>query len=117
VPFLEVSDLTPLVSNIDAAKAQVMIDDASAVAASHAPCILEPAFTNGALVKAILRRAVVRWLEAGSGALQQVTVGQIGQTFDNRQDQRSMFRPDEITQLQGLCVKSSASMTLSLAGE
>src|SRR3569833_383278 len=100
--FLEPVDLEPFAS-IDDAKAQAMIDDAEAMAALIAPCILATDFANTAAVKAILRGAVLRWNDAGSGALQAQNAGPFGMTVDTRQDRRGMFQPGDIEQLQNLC--------------
>lgn len=114
--FLTVSDLAAFVPNVDPAKAQEMIDDASALAAVEAPGILAVGFAYGDAVKAILRRAVVRWLESGSGARQSVQVGQISTTYDNTQQPRGLFLPSELAQLKALGAAPSASYTISLAG-
>jgi len=100
------ADLAPF-ATIDAAKAQAMIDDALALAARVAPCILEDDFEYEAAAKALLRGALLRWNEAGSGALsqEQKITGpfQHGVTMDTRQQRRGMFWPSEIQQLQDLC--------------
>jgi hypothetical protein len=115
VPFLIVDDLQVFSPDIDPVKAQGMIDDATAMAVLAAPCINDAGFTNTDAVRAILRRAILRWNDAGSGALSAQTAGPFGQTIDTRQPQRGMFWPSEIQQLQSLCV-SGSSYTLSLAG-
>ena len=112
--FLTPSDLEPF-TTVDTAKAQAMIEDAEAMALLAAPCISASGFVNGGAVKAILRGAVLRWIESGTGAVQQQSAGPFGQTLDTRQERRGMFWPSEITQLQGLCSTGSA-FTLSLAG-
>lgn len=112
--FLTVADLVPFVPNVDAAKAQAMIDDASALASVLAPCINGGTFTAGSAVKAILRGAIIRWLSAGSGAASSVQVGQVQMGFPT-QDRRAMFWPAEIQQLQSLC-SSGSVYSVSLAG-
>ena len=96
------ADLVPFAS-IDDAKAQAMIDDALALAARVAPCILTDTFEHDAAARAILRGAVLRWNEAGTGAMQSQTAGPFSQTLDTRQQRRGMFWPSEIQQLQELC--------------
>lgn len=114
--FLTVEDLAPF-ATIEAAKANAMIDDAEAMAVLAAPCITAEGFAYGAAVKAILRGAVLRWNDAGSGALQQQTAGPFGQTLDTRQERRGMFWPSEIVALQGLCADSQGGVySSSLAG-
>lgn len=113
--FLTVADLQVFSPDINAEKAQGMIDDATALAGVLAPCINAPGFANVAAVKALLRGAILRWDESGSGALQSQTAGPFGQVLDTRQQRRGMFWPSEIEQLQGLC-SSGGSYSLSLAG-
>lgn len=103
---LEPDDLAPF-ADIPEAKAQAMIDDALALAARVAPCILDDEFEYEAAAKAILRGAVLRWHEAGSGAFAQRTETRgpfsTGETYDTRQQRRGMFWPSEIEALQDLC--------------
>jgi len=115
MPFLIVDDLLSFSPGIDQVKAQSMINDATALAVLAAPCIDDAAFGYGDAVKAILRGAILRWDEAGSGALQSQQAGPYGQTLDTRQVRKGMFWPSEIVQLQRLCA-SGSSYTLSLAG-
>ena len=113
--FLTTDDLEAFTS-IDVVKAQAMIDDAEAMALLVAPCIATPGFAYSAAVKAILRGAVLRWNDTGTGAAQTLQSGPFAQTLDTRQERRGMFWPSEITQLQGLCATGSA-FTLSLTGD
>ena len=114
--FLAVDDLAPF-ATIDAAKADAMIEDAEAMALLAAPCIAAVDFAYGAAVKAILRGAVLRWNEAGTGALQAQSAGPFGQTLDTRQERRGMFWPSEIVALQSLCADSQGGVySTSLAG-
>jgi hypothetical protein len=114
--FLSVEDLVPFAS-IDEVKAEAMIEDAEAMALLAAPCIAADDFTQTTAVRAILRAAVVRWNESGTGALQAQTAGPFGQTLDTRQERRGMFFPNEIISLQSLCTDSQGGVyTLSLAG-
>jgi len=114
--FLNLDDLEPFAS-IEVTKALAMIEDAEAMALLAAPCIAAEGFAYGSAVKAILRGAVLRWHEAGSGALQAQTAGPFGQTLDTRQERRGMFWPSEITALQGLCADAQGGVySVSLAG-
>ena len=101
--FLEPSDLAPF-ATIDATKAAAMIEDAEAMAVLAAPCITDPEFVNTGAVKAILRTAILRWNDAGSGAVTQQTVGPYSQTIDTTNIRRGLFWPSEIDQLRNLCV-------------
>lgn len=100
--FIDTDDLAPF-AKIDATKAEAMIADAEATAILTAPCLtdLEDAQKLGA-VKAILRAAILRWHDAGTGAVQQVSAGPFQQSIQV-QARRSLFWPSEIEQLQGLC--------------
>lgn len=113
--FLTPEDLAPF-ATIDEAKALAMIEDAEAMATLVAPCIDTTGFENVAAARAILRGAVLRWNEAGSGALQAQTAGPFGQTLDTRQERRGMFWPSEILQLQNLCADTGGVYSVSLAG-
>lgn len=95
-------DLYPF-ADIPEAKAQAMIADAIAMAARVAPCIIEDDFTYSAAAKAIIRSAILRRNDSGSGAVSQVGAGSFQQSFDNRQPHRGLFWPSEIEDLQGLC--------------
>ena len=112
--FLTPSDLQ-VFADISEVRAGEMIDDATALAVALAPCIALPSFTNKQAVKAILRGAILRWNEAGTGALQSETAGAFSRTLDTRQERRGMFWPSEIQQLQSLC-SSSTAYSVSLAG-
>lgn len=106
------TDLRPFDPKIDAAKAQLMITDALAMAEVFAPCIFEPEFTKTAAAKAIIRGAILRWNEQGSGGLVQTTKAagsfSVSQTVDNKQVRKVAFWPSEITDLQALCGPSQA---------
>lgn len=114
--FLAIEDLEPF-AQIESAKALAMIDDAEAMALLAAPCIAADDFAYGNAVKAILRGAVLRWNEAGTGALQSQQAGPFGATLDTRHERRGMFWPSEITALQSLCVDAQGGVySTSLAG-
>lgn len=114
--YLDASDLSPF-AEIEAAKAEAMIEDAEAMALLAAPCIAADDFAYGTAVKAILRGAVLRWNDSGSGALQAQTAGPFGQTLDTRQERRGMFWPSEIVALQSLCADAQGGVySTSLAG-
>lgn len=119
--FLESSDLTPF-AEIDPVKADAMIEDAEARALLAAPCLgsdFDPELTDVqvAAVRSILRGAILRWNEAGTGAVASQTAGPFGQTLDTRQVRKSMFWPSEINELQDICTGGMGSVyTLSLAG-
>lgn len=114
--FLVPADLAPF-ATIEATKAQAMIDDAEAMAVLAAPCITAEGFANADAVKAILRGAVLRWNESGSGAVSQQSAGPYQMSIDTRQERRGMFWPSEIVALQSLCVDAQGgAYSVSLAG-
>lgn len=115
--FLDPSDLPDNLGQGIGLDADSMIEDAEALAVLVAPCITEAGFAFTAAVKAILRGALMRWNDSGTGALQAQTAGPFGQTLDTRQERRAMFWPSEIEQLQNLCSDLGGSnYTTSLAG-
>ena len=114
--FLTPDDLAPF-AVIPTAKAAAMIEDAEAQATLVAPCIAgELDAAKMAAVKAILRRAILRWEDAGSGALSSSQMGPYSQSVDTRQPQRGMFWPSEIEQLQGICATSNGAFAVDTLG-
>lgn len=115
--FIEVGDLTPF-AEIDQAKAEAMIADAVAMATLAAPCLTTPEFARDeaktAALKAILRGAILRWHEAGTGVVSQQTAGPFGQTIDTSKPRKAMFWPSEIDQLRGLCADADGDAAFSV---
>ena len=113
--FIAEADLAPF-ATIDVAKAAAMIEDAEAQAILVAPCLpglltapVDETTEAEALrlaklsaSKSILRAAILRWDEAGTGAVQTQVTGPFSQTTQY-QARRGMFWPSEIEQLQGIC--------------
>ena len=97
--------------DLDEQQVTVLIRDGLAMARRVAPCIDEEDFAYADAATAIIRSAVLRWAESGSGALTQesATAGPFAHTmsFDSRQTRRSLFFPSELRELQALCVQSS----------
>lgn len=113
---ITLADLTPFAPTIEPAKAAAMIEDALALAARVAPCILEDTFAHPAAAKAILRAAILRWHDAGNGAIVSQTAGPFSETIDTSRVRRGMFWPSEITQLQELCGRDErAAFTIDTA--
>lgn len=123
--YLEVSDLTAFAPDIVSDKATLMIDDAESLALLVAPC-LDPDLEDYDLsdlrqnaVKAVLRAAILRWNDSGTGAFQQQTTGPFGVTMDTRQVRRGMFWPSEIEQLQNICKagdEANGAFSINTAG-
>ncbi len=104
---ITVEDLDPF-ADIDAIKAEAMIVDAMALAARIAPCITETDFAYPEAAKAIIRGAILRWNDAGSGVRTQETVGPFSHSLDGTQNKRGRFWPSEITDLEKLCRSSTS---------
>ncbi|MCG7607091.1 hypothetical protein [Mycobacterium sp. CnD-18-1] len=100
--LIDIDDLIPFAPGIDEAKAEAMIQDAEALAMRIAPCLADEDFAYRAAAKAILRGAVLRWHDQGSGATPALTAGIFGMTPQN-QPRRNLFYPSEIAELQALC--------------
>lgn len=104
--YIEPGDLAPF-ATIESAKALAMIEDAEAMAVSVAPCLSDDVSLSEAqrgTVRAILRRAVLRWNEIGTGAVTQQSAGPFGQSVDTtRTAPRGLFWPSEIAELQAIC--------------
>lgn len=118
--FLVPTDLDPF-AQIDSAKAFEMIADAEAIATLAAPCLATPDTLTDlqtSAVRAVLRGAILRWNEAGTGALTQTNQSAgpwaVGQSYDTRQQRRAMFWPSEITQLQNICGGTDSSGAFSV---
>ena len=103
------ADLAPFVPDIPEDKAEAMIADALAMAELVAPCITTDEFAHAGAAKAILRAAILRWHDSGSGAVSQQVAGPFQQTLDTRTTRKSLFWPSEIDQLQNLCKESSVA--------
>ena len=100
-------DLQPFAS-ISEDKAQAMIDDALAIAAAVAPCILSAEFEHPDAAKAIIRGAILRWNDASSGAITQQSMGPWQVTVDSNTRRNGMFWPSEIADLSKLCASAAA---------
>lgn len=109
--YLTVESLRPF-ADIDTVKAEEMIADAEALAVTVAPCLETPddlSASQVGAVRAILRGAVLRWEQTGTGAYQAETAGPFSVQYDTRQQRRSMFWPSEIEQLQAICAAVNGS--------
>ena len=105
--MLTPEDLEPF-AVIEEAKAIAMIEDAMSMAALVAPCLADDSEVElkphqVATVKAILRRAVLRWNDAGTGAIVQESTGPWSQTVDTTRSSKSLFWPSEVNDLQAVC--------------
>jgi len=124
--FIVPDDLAPF-AVIALAKATAMIEDAEATATLRAPCLpgllvapidetadaLALRTAKLAAVKAVLRGAILRWVDAGSGAVVQQTTGPFSATIQP-QARRSLFWPSEIEQLQGVCATQETGQAFAI---
>lgn len=124
--FIDPVDLDPF-ATIDPAKAAAMVADAESRAILTAPCLPglltapvdetpEAASLRQAkldAVRSILRGAILRWNDSGSGAITQQQVGPFGQSIQ-QPSRRGMFWPSEITELQGLCRSARSAFTVDV---
>jgi len=74
-------------------------------AATFAPCVLEAGFTgvNADAARDILIGAIVRAIEAGSGAVTTLTAGPHSKTIDTTKPRRARFTSAEQAELRALC--------------
>ena len=94
------------------------INGANARASRVAPCLAatNPPPTEDQLAEAklILVGAVIRWSQAGAGALQSQNAGPYGVTLDTRQRVGYNLWPSEITQLQDICKNGTQQQAYSV---
>lgn len=111
---IAVEDVLAFNSDLDVKQVELLLRDGLAMARMIAPCIDDPDFAFVDAASAIIRGAVIRWAESGSGAVQseQLTAGPFGQstTFDTRQTRRSLFYPSEKTELEKLCKQNATGV-------
>ncbi|MDH6283224.1 hypothetical protein [Prescottella agglutinans] len=114
--FISRDDLEPF-AEIDPVKAEAMIEDAEGLALAHAPGIAAVDFPHRSAVRAILREAILRRHDAGSGAIvsQTETRGSMSmsQTVDTSQPRKPILWPSEIQALKDLC-KTGKSKAFSI---
>ncbi|WP_237166810.1 hypothetical protein [Mycolicibacterium fortuitum] len=102
MPLIVVADLTPFLPDLDEDKAEAMIADAEALALRAAPCIADEDFEHAGAAKAVLRGAILRWADQGSGSQPALVAGVFGATPQS-QPRRNLFYPSEIAELRALC--------------
>jgi hypothetical protein len=95
--YLRPDDVTPLV-DIELARLAVLIEDAETFATMAAPPLADPLTLTEqqrAQVKTILRRAVVRESDSGTGAKTQESAGVYSYTVDTRTARSVSFLTEE----------------------
>jgi hypothetical protein len=111
--LLEADDLTPF-ATIDADEAEAMVADAIALATLAAPCLGDVLTAlQESQAKAVLRSAVLRWHESGSGATSQNVAGPFQQTVTPLA-RKSLFWPSEIDALRNICKSATSGGAFSV---
>lgn len=113
--WIEPEDLAPF-AEIPRPKAEAMIADALAMARLSAPCIDDADFAHPDAALAIIRGAILRWNDAGSGVKtwSSENVGPFVQSESYQQPaRRALFWPSEIEQLKKLCADSTSGKAFS----
>ena len=105
MPAVSISpeDLKPYRPDIPPDQAQAMIDDAMAYAAFIAPCILDPRFEYEAAAEAIIKQAIIRWYDAGTGSVTSQTAGPFAVQIDTTVRRNGFFTDKEEEQLKAMC--------------
>jgi len=109
---------------IAASKAEAMIEDAEAWALFHAPRLADLPVGDPKLkvLKAILRRAILRWDEAGNGGKTSVSIQNTGgpysqaeqTSFEQTKTSRGVFYPSEVEDLKALVAEPNQGKAYSL---
>lgn len=114
---IDKSEVLAFNSELDETIVDILIRDGLAMARRVAPCIDDDDFEFADAATAIIRQAVLRWAESGSGGIssESETAGPFAYqvSFDNRQNRRSLFFPSEIRELEALC-RSSGGRAFSV---
>lgn len=62
-----------------------------------------PDDTDIEILKDVVRSAILRWNDRGSGAIVSRNAGEYGETLNRADDKRALYRPGEIRDLQAVC--------------
>lgn len=118
--FIEVEDVMLFNQDEDEDVVEAMISDAEALATAQVPELLSLTDERGLKsIKAILRQAINRWIEAGSGAVVTESAGPFAQTLDTRALRRGTFFNAEIQQMAtiaGRKKKTGKAFSIDMAG-
>ncbi|MDH3021152.1 hypothetical protein [Gordonia alkanivorans] len=130
LPVLIVDDIKAFVDDdvLSDSTIQSMINTAAARAVKVAPCLRIPLSStdpvspladevSAEIVKDVMRSAVLRWIDRGSGAVYSETSGDFQRSL--LKDSASLFRPNEIRDLEEVCRdyrrRQTASTVLTFA--
>lgn len=103
---LEWDEVRPLVPNVSDERGQILVEDVLARAVGLVPALGDKLTdTQIAVAKAVIRKAVARWADSGSGGMttKSQTAGpfQTSETYEARGD-RPLFYDSEIDELRNL---------------
>lgn len=117
VDIIVLNDLPAAVQSAELVS--TMLDAANAKASRVAPCLADtPTADQLSEAKLVLIGAIMRWSDAGSGAVTSQTAGVFGMTVDTRQRTGFNLWPSEIADLQNLCTGGLGGLySVSLAGD
>lgn len=108
--ILSPSDLEAFMPGVDAALAEIVIEDVEAQAAEICDELLDVEFPHAGSVKSILRQIALRWLRSQSGpevSSSTQSAGPFSQTVSFRDTSSGRFFPNETERLRALCRKAS----------
>lgn len=103
---LEWEEVAPLVPNISPEKGKILVEDITARAKNLVPELSDKLSDDQrAVAKAVLRKALVRWADSGTGGIttRSQTAGpyQTSETYEARGD-RPLFYDSEIAELRAI---------------
>ena len=104
---IDPADLAVFDPDIEEERAEAMIATVWARARTVAPCLasddVELSPDQFEVVKGIVRDAVLRWSDVGTGVTKSRTAGDYAESYDAGAGRSGLFRPDEIHELQNVC--------------
>lgn len=112
---LTVEELWKLNPGIDETRAEAMIADAIALAAVDAPCILRNDFEYADAAKVIIKGAILRWYDQGSGAMSSMSADVFSASYDTRNPRSATgFWKSEKKALARLCGHGAGAYTIDI---
>ncbi|MDH3045049.1 hypothetical protein [Gordonia alkanivorans] len=124
LPVLIVDDIKAFIDDdvLPDSTIQSMINTAAARAVKVAPCLRVPIGStdpvspladeaSAEIVKDVMRSAVLRWIDRGSGAIYSEQSGDFSRSI--LKDSANLFRPNEIRDLQEVCQDYRRQQTAS----
>jgi hypothetical protein len=113
---ITVENLRARAPNIDEETAADLIKDAMGLAAFHAPCILDENFEHTDAAAALIKAAILRWYDQGSGGLSSLQADVFTASYDNRVPRYAGgFMRSEIEKLRQMCGRGGGAYTIDIA--